>query len=149
MSRARINRLLIFATATFVGIALARAEQVVVPVVTIYPGDMIAAEMLSDREVSDNVGPVLSRDAILGRTARRTLLPGRPIPSGSVGEARLVRAGASVQIVFETGPLAILARGVAQQNGTVGETVSVRNAQSGRLVSGVVTSEGTVRIAEQ
>ena len=65
-----------------------------------------------------------------------------------MGEARVVRAGALVQLVLETGPLEILVRGVAMQNGAVGETISVRNSRSGRLVNGVVTSEGTIRISE-
>ena len=147
-SLSRIAILLIGLTSMSVCCDFARAEPIAVPVVTIYPGDIIAAEMLADQEMGAASGTYLSREAILGRTARRTLLPGKPVLSGSVGEARVVRAGALVQLVLETGPLEILVRGVAMQNGAVGETISVRNSRSGRLVNGVVTSEGTIRISE-
>ena len=148
MSRARIASVLLVVIATLAQVGISHAEPVAVPVVTIYPGDIISADMLSDQDLAGGGSSYMSREAMLGRAARRTLLPGKPVLPGSVGEARVVRAGASVQIVLATGPLEILARGVAMQNGAVGDTISVRNSRSGRLVNGIVTSEGIIRIGE-
>ncbi len=124
----------------------ARAQDIAVPIATIYPGDLIAPGMLTDTDTDAQDGTFLPRDALVGRTARRTLLPGKPVPAGAVGDTRLVKTGANVEISYVAGGLSIRTRGVAMQNGSVGETVSVRNAQTGHLLSGTIASDGSVRI---
>jgi flagellar basal body P-ring formation protein FlgA len=122
-----------------------------VPGITLYPGDVITEQALVDRDFPDD--SVLSKTAaartragLVGKVARRTLLPGQPIPPSAVGEPTIVANGAKVQILFEEETLRILALGTALQSGSAGEVISVRNIASGLTVSGTVQADGTVHV---
>jgi flagella basal body P-ring formation protein FlgA len=123
-----------------------------VPKLTIYPGDTIADDWLVEREFTQEfvaARPALvdSRAAIVGKVARRTLLPGTPVPSSAVAERKLVTHGAKVRILFEDGGLSIVAFGMALQAGSAGALVQVRNLDSGVTISGTVQEDGSVRVS--
>ncbi len=132
-------------------VCAAELNSLPVPAITIYPGDAIKDAWLIDREfaltspVRGNV--VLRRDAIVGKIARRTLLPGAPIPSNAVSEPKVVANGAKVRIVFEEGALTMSTYGAALQDGAVGELISLRNLETGLTISGVVQADGSVRMS--
>ncbi len=118
--------------------------------VTIYPGDEITDAMLDERadaisgeEVSSYIR---SREGLVGKVARRTLLRGEPIPTLAVDNPRLVRVGAQVKVVYADGGLQIVTYGVAQQAGAVGDIIRVRNQDSGLFVSGRVQNDGSIRV---
>jgi len=122
-----------------------------VPSITIYPGDVIQENCLVDRDVSAD--PALnkstgmsSRADILGKVARRTLLPGLPIPPNAIATPAVVSHGTKVRILFEDGPLRITAYGTALQAGGAGDIISVRNLSSGLTVSGTVHEDGSVHV---
>ncbi len=122
-----------------------------VPDTTIYPGDVITEQALVDRDFSDDfamgkMAGVRTRADLVGKVARRTLLPGQPIPSNSVGEPTVVANGTKVRIIFEEGPLHISALGTALQSGSAGDIISVRNIASGLTVSGTVLADGSVQV---
>ena len=64
----------------------------------------------------------------------------------AVGDARLIVNGARVPVIYQEGALTILTYATALQSGSAGETVSVRNLDSGRTISGVVQADGTVLV---
>ncbi len=119
------------------------------PKAVIYPGDIIDGEMLADipAAIDGDGGPYAStRAELIGKMARRTLLPGRPIATRAIDNPRVVRNGADVQIVYVEGGLTIVAVGSAMQDAGVGEIIKVRNSDSGVIVSGEVRPDGTVRV---
>ena len=121
-----------------------------VPAVTIYPGDVIAEDQLSDRAfIAHTVARASiyeSRDAVVGRVARRTLLPGQPIPINALRDAYVVVQGKTALVVFEAGALNITLHATALQNGGIGDVVSLRNNDSGTVIKGTVAPDGTVRL---
>jgi flagella basal body P-ring formation protein FlgA len=120
------------------------------PRVVIYPGDVIQSDMLSDlpAETARGVGPFAeTRSAVIGKMARRTLLPGVAIPLAAVDVPRLVVNGAEVSLVFVDGGLLISTVGMALQDGAAGDFVKVRNDDSGVTVTGVVQPDGAVRVS--
>ncbi|MGA3303677.1 MAG: flagellar basal body P-ring formation chaperone FlgA [Methylovirgula sp.] len=122
-----------------------------VPVVTIYPGDTIKDNYLVDRDfagdpLAPHGGVIDSRSALVGKLARQTLLPGVPVPLNAVSEPNAISNGARVRVVFEQDGLEIDTYAVALQAGSVGEVISVRNPDSGTTISGVVQSDGSVRV---
>jgi flagellar basal body P-ring formation protein FlgA len=135
------------------GRARAEARILPVPAVTIYPGDTINESMLKDRTFPENyryrTAVVESPRVLAGKTARRTLLPGEPIPMNAVDDPKLVTRGAQAQILFEEGGLSITGTGIPLQSGTLGETIQVRNVDSGRIITGRVQPDGRVRIGFQ
>ncbi len=131
----------------------ARADEMLVPAakVVIYPGDIVGDDALEDVALS-RAGPggpfALSRVEVVGKAARRTLLPGRAIPLAAVDNPRVIRNGAEVTMVYIDGALTITTIGAALQDGAVGETVKVRNTDSGVTVQGRVRSDGSVLVSD-
>ncbi|EIM24937.1 flagellar basal body P-ring formation chaperone FlgA [Microvirga lotononidis] len=130
--------------------AMAEERILPVPSVTIYPGDTINESMLKDRVFPENyryrTAVIESPRVLAGKMARRTLLPGEPIPMNAVDDPKLVTRGTQTQIVFEEGGLSIMGIGIPLQSGTLGETIQVKNVDSGRIITGRVQPDGRVRI---
>ncbi len=80
---------------------------------------------------------------VVGKVARRTLLPGQAIPTNAVGEPKLVTIGATVRVVYKEDGLTIATYASALQAGAVGDVVSVRNIESGLTISGIVQRDGS------
>ncbi len=129
--------------------AHAETDSVPAPKAIIYPGDLITDDMLADIPAPSGVSEAsyaLTRSALIGRMARRTLLPGRPITLRAIDNLRLVRNGAEVQLIYVDGGLTIATKGAALQDGSVGEVIRIRNNDSGVTVSGAVQADGSVRV---
>jgi len=131
------------------GVACAQ-ETVLVPNRVIYPGETV--EIAALREVTLKPGRTrpdavaTMPDELEGKVARRTLLPGRYIAAAALRDAYLVEQGASVQVLFVAGGLTISATAVTLQPGSAGDLVKVRNLDSGKVLSGTVMADGTVRV---
>jgi len=128
------------------------AKTLPVPNVTIYPGDSIRESWLTDRDFSTGGMPpkggvIETHNALVGKIARRTLLPGLPIPVTAVGEPRLVSNGEKVRITFTDGGMTITTYGSALQAGGAGDVVSVRNLDSGLTISGTVQPDGSISVS--
>jgi len=130
--------------------AASAAEIVLVPNRVIYPGETVDLSALREvvlkpgKAVPDAVA--VRADELDGKVARRTLLPGRYIPVNSVREAWLVEQGAAVQAVFIAGGLTISATAVTLQPGAAGDRVKVRNVDTGKVFSGTVMADGSIRV---
>lgn len=131
---------------------LAAEREFPVPRITIYPGDRIDDSLLEERGLSYDAGAergfILSRAEAAGKIARRTLLPGQPIPLLALDNPKVVVIGAQVKIVFSESGLVITAFGMAMQAGGVGDLIRVRNQDSGLTVSGRIQADGSIRVSE-
>ena len=129
--------------------AAAQETRAPTPKRIIYPGDVITEGMLVEAPLAapPYSGPVaMSSGDIVGMAAARTLLPGQSIPMAAVAPPRVMRAGASVKMIYVDGGLEITAAGSALQDGAVGQTVKVRNDDSGVVVSGRVRADGSILV---
>jgi len=121
------------------------------PRVVIYPGDIIRDDMLMDVPAGDIQGAtdamIRMRSSVVGKMARRTLLPGRAILPIAINNPRAVVNGAEVRLVYIDGGLTIVASASALQDGAVGDTIKVRNVDSGLTVSGIIQPDGSVRVS--
>lgn len=151
----RLPRLVAFAlAAALCGHAPVGAQErmLPVPLAVIYPGDVIRDSMLGERAFGFGAGAdgavVETKGALIGKVARRTLLPDRPIPTIAVDAPKVVTINASVKIVFDEGGMVIIAYGSALQAGSVGDLIRVRNQDSGLVVNGRVQPDGSIRVSE-
>jgi flagellar basal body P-ring formation protein FlgA len=125
-------------------------ETVLIPNRVIYPGETI--ELAALKQVTLIPGKhkpdamATRPEDLEGKIAKRTLLPGRYIPAGAIRDAWLVEQGASVQVLFTAGALTISATGVTLQPGAAGDLVKVRNVDSGKIISGTVMADGTIKV---
>ena len=142
--------LLCAAVAALLPLPVAAGEIVLVPNKVIYPGQTVTADALQEVELASGKFPppgvIVTVEALDGKVARRTLLPGRYVREGALREAWLVEKGASVEMVFIAGGLTIAATAVTLEAGAAGDLVKLRNVDSGKIVSGTVLADGKVRV---
>lgn len=141
---------MIIATTAFASVPALAADVVFVPNRTIYPGETVTADAL--REIVLKPGRKIPSavafrvEDLDGKIARRTLLPDRYVPENSLREAFLVEQGAPVQVLLQAGALEITATAICLQSGSVGDLVKVRNMDSGKVYTAIVTGNGRVRV---
>ena len=132
------------------GVQAFAQEVVLIPNRVIYPGETIEPAALKEvtlaagRKKPDAVAT--TNEELDGKVAKRTLLPGHYIPVSAIRDAWLVEQGAPVQVFFVAGTLMISATAVTLESGSAGDLVKVRNTDSGKIFSGTVMADGTVRV---
>ena len=138
-------------SATEIAASQAVGEAVLIPNRVIYPGETI--ELAALKQVTLIPGKhkpeamATRAEELQGKIAKRTLLPGRYIPSAAIREAWLVEQGAAVQVFFVAGGLTITATAVTLQPGSAGDLIKVRNSDSGKILSGTVMADGTIQVS--
>ncbi|MDS1136095.1 flagellar basal body P-ring formation chaperone FlgA [Nitratireductor indicus] len=128
----------------------AAEEQAVVATRVIYPGETITPDALNEillrRPPRDGNAIARMMEDVDGKVARRTLLPGRLIPTNYVRDPYLVETGTPVTVTFAEGALTISIRAVPLQSGSAGDMIRLRNADSGRTFMGMVLADGSVKV---
>ncbi|WP_181769567.1 flagellar basal body P-ring formation chaperone FlgA [Bradyrhizobium sp. UNPA324] len=141
--------LLILASVRLAG---AEEKRLPVPAVSIRAGELIRDDMITERAFAPNLLGVAmfieGRQVLVGRMARRALLPGQPIPSNAVEDPWTVARGAMVKVVVEDSGLSIVTYGSAMQSGAAGALIPVRNTDTGVVIRGVVQPDGTVKVVD-
>jgi flagella basal body P-ring formation protein FlgA len=121
-----------------------------VPAATIYPGDHISEEMLTEKQFYVQAGRphsfVEDPAPVIGKVARRTLVAGKPIPNNGFAEPNLLTRGVATEARFQSGGLSISTLVVPLQHGSLGSMVQARNVDSGQVISGVVQADGTLLV---
>ena len=144
---------LVLCAMTFGSIAQAERIAFVVPSQIIYPGQTIGNAGLQEKfftiRASAAGNYILHTDQLVGKVARRTLLPGQPILVTSVNEPDLIQRGVPVALIYNAGSLVISAKGISMEPGHAGDFIKVRNVDSGIIVSGTVLADGTVQVGMQ
>jgi flagella basal body P-ring formation protein FlgA len=145
-----VAALALAASLAAVPVRAAPVEWLPVAAITIYPGDLITETMLTEGRfpggTSINRPVALSNADVVGKVARRTLLPGRLIPRNTVAVPDLVARGTVVPAIYEDGGLLITASVVTLQAGALGAMIQVRNVDSGKVIVGLVQADGSVRV---
>ncbi len=126
-----------------IGLALPAAADTVVATRTIRALSIIGPEdvALAPGSVA---GALSDLSAALGQEARVTLYAGRPVRAADVALPAVVERNQIVALVFQAGPLSILAEGRALARAGVGDTIRVMNLASRSTVSGRVRPDGAV-----
>jgi len=126
-------------------------ELVAVPVLSrrFRPGEIIRerdldTQLLRTEQIARNA--IAAPDQIIGKSARRSLYSGKPLSSGDIREPQLVSRGSMVIMQYKAANMVITAHGTARENGTAGETVRVRNTNSGKIIEAVVVGQDTVAV---
>ena len=114
----------------------------------VYPGDMIAAESLVARPLSNGAKPSFGGDIndIAGKVARRTLVPGQPIPASALRQKEEVVQGRSYSIIYQSGALTIAGEAIPMKSAAIGEMVAVRNQETGVVVQALVQAGGKLLV---
>jgi flagella basal body P-ring formation protein FlgA len=128
--------------------AFAATVRVVVPAHDIARGDTIGENDLTFATVDGNAlmsGVPTKMDEVKGMQARRMLSAGQPFRGDDVRRPIVVTKGQTVTMQFEAPGVELTAMGRAMSEGGIGDTVTVQNPASYRMVSAMVVAPGTVR----
>ncbi len=128
----------------------AAGTRVPVPSVTLYPGDALSEDVLSSRRFRASYvsrRPVArSVEQVVGKVARRTLLRGKPIALNALRDPYLVLKGHPVRVVYATAGLTIITYATSLKSGGYGEVIRARNVDSGKIISGIIQSDGSLHV---
>ncbi len=133
-----------------VSVEIRRLGDLLIPVRNIKQGETLTPEMFTRKrfDITAWTEPVLVDPApLLGCRARVGLVAGRQVPLARIEKIPDVDNGSTVIMVGSAGGLEIRAKGVALQNGAIGETIAVRNIDTRKTLTGKVVGPGTVEIA--
>jgi len=112
-------------------------------------GTALSPDMLEEQEIPASGVDLLAvssiKDLEYGEMVR-DMQAGVPLRSHDVRRATLVKQGQAVLLTIgQSGGFAISARVEAMQDGKMGEQIRLKNPESGRIITGVVTGTGTAR----
>lgn len=124
-----------------------------VPRVPLYPGDVISIDVLVERDFAVTTTADLpfgsTLDDLVGKVARRTLLPFRPVPASAIKEKDIVKQGRTYKLYYSSSVLTVTGVGVPLQSAAVGEEVNVRNSESGTTIKAMVQADGTLAVHDR
>ena len=132
-------------------VTIALMEEVVVTRHPIVRGQALrAADLaLSETDVSRLHKAYFTRiDDVVGLRSKRAVRAGQTLHAGLLRREQLVKRGAQVQIVADTGGLYVTMRGKALADGGLGDRIRVKNLNSGRVVSGTVRGRGVIEVQD-
>ena len=118
-----------------------RSEYVVTSATNIVRGQVITGDMVERtlRPRKQIGAQTLSTlDEAIGLEATRTIRAGTTISLSDLTAADLVRKGEKVTLTVERGALTITVDTIAIENGKMGEQVELTNAESGKVIRGIV-----------
>lgn len=145
----KVLAIMVFATS-----GAAQAEQAsavfVVPTITLRAGDLLTEDNIKERRMYGNEialrTHLTSKDAAVGKVARRTLLAGAAIHNDAVQSSAAFKEGDRVVLEFVSGGLHITSLGVALHTGRPGRAARVRSLETGSILTGLVNDRGVVEL---
>lgn len=129
--------------------APAENRQVVVAAAQLAPGQLLQPELLKlERLEAEKITRAHLTDlgGLDGHEVLRPIRAGEPIRSSDIRPAMLVKKGELVNLsIGAPGSFMITVKLEALQDGRLGEQIRMRNPESGRTLTGVVSGRGLVR----
>lgn len=111
-------------------------------------GEVLTPEGLAVHDFERALAPGTYADPaeLVGRRMAQSLGAGVPIRARHLERSWAVAEGAPVVIEMTLGGVTVSTTGEALENGQIGDSVSVKNLQSGKVVRGFVSAEKTVSL---
>lgn len=128
----------------------AESRLIPVPKVTLYPGDPVSPSAIGLKRFIFPAGAearfASDPSQLAGKSARRTLVAGKPIAFINLRNPDVVRQGQPAPAQFAGGGLSISAQLVPLQSGTAGDRIEARNSDTGRVVIAVIQADGSLLV---
>nr|WP_320190863.1 flagellar basal body P-ring formation chaperone FlgA [uncultured Desulfobacter sp.] len=89
---------------------------------------------------------ITSVDQVIGMVVTRSIDKGKCVTQKEFKRAPAIEKGAVIKLMAKKNRLSIITLGISKEDGYPGQPVTVQNLTSGKLVRGLVTSDGTVEV---
>lgn len=106
-----------------------------------------ASDLTVVRRPKSDTGALTDAKLVAGLAARHALRPGQTLSAADLMKPEIVARSDSVTIVYRVPGVTLTLRGQAQEAGALGDTISVLNVDSKRVVQAVVSGSDEVTIA--
>jgi flagella basal body P-ring formation protein FlgA len=83
---------------------------------------------------------------LLTGVAKFTLTPGMIVTRSQLEREMALRYGEEVEVLAGDDVFAVTSKGIAQQNGFVGDTVKIKSSINNKILDGLVTARGVVHV---
>jgi flagella basal body P-ring formation protein FlgA len=111
-------------------------------------GQMLKASDLAVlRRPKSDTGALTDPKAVAGLAARHALRPGQALTTGDLMKPEIVARNDTVTIVYQAPGVMVTLRGLAQEPGALGDTISVLNVDSKRVVQAAVSGPDQVTVS--
>jgi flagella basal body P-ring formation protein FlgA len=110
------------------------------------PGTLLTNDDLVLARVLSNGRPAVDIASLVGRKIRAATPRGAQIFVEQTAVNELVKAGSGAILVVRDGPVALTADVIARTGGGLGDSVTVYNAQTNKVLSGTVTGPDRVEL---
>lgn len=141
---------MVMTAAVWHGTAFAAVRDLPVPVSTILPGQVIAAEQLTQRAFRTSpqslVGIATEPEQIVGLAARRRLQAGKPVPLRGLGQPVMVKRNAPLMATYEEEGFTISTPVLALADGAAGDVINARATATGAVLKVRVLPDGGVEV---
>jgi flagellar basal body P-ring formation protein FlgA len=132
--------------AHFTGTALETVAAVTVDHPVEHGEVLKASDLTVVRRPKTESGVLTDANAVVGLAARHPLRPDQPLRAADLAKPEIVARNETVTIVYQAPGITLTLRGQAQDAGALGDTISVLNVQSKRIVQGVITAPGRITV---
>lgn len=105
--------------------------------------DVVQIRKITDFRAKNNFSEI---EDVIGKKATRLIDVNKPITADMVAEIPLLEKGDRVSIRVSSDGLIISALGEVLSNGYIGESVKVRNIDSGKIIRAIVLSKQEVKV---
>ena len=93
-----------------------------------------------------NKGYFTEKDLLVGQICKQNISPNSPLNPHNVEAAKLINKGERVSIVVNDNNLTISMDGVAMEEGSLGDTIKVRNLSSKKIIEAQITDAKKVNV---
>lgn len=101
---------------------------------------------IKERDVTFSPGYVTPLAHLIGKTVLRPVVQGMPVELKDIKPEYEVEKGQLVQIQFQGQNFMVTAMATAEQNGSVGDLIKIKNTETQKMLSGIVMGKGLVEV---
>lgn len=101
---------------------------------------------IQEKDVTFSPGYISKIEDMVGKAILSSIAQGAPVELKALKKEFQVEKGQIVQIQFQGQNFVVSANAIAEQNGAVGDVIKIKNTESQKILSGVVTGKGFVEV---
>ncbi len=121
-----------------------------VPSETIFPGDVITDDKLTERQFQTTTQSVMGfateREQIIGKEAHRRYIAGMPIALSGLGTPLAVKRGAAALAFYREDGFSISTPVIALSDGVEGDVIDARATETGAVIKVQVLAGGELAV---
>ena len=89
---------------------------------------------------------ITSEDRLIGRAPTRAIFKERPISENQIADAKVMTKNKMVSLRYKDNSLTIQTAGIAMEDGTLGQSVRIKNATSNKIVRARIINDGLAEV---